>query len=88
MAYLIQQQFAAYFIHEPFINFLLPIFAFPEDCYFWPYTTSTSNDLSDFVELLIPAFRKDHDAITLEIVQLENELKGQGIGKWTDHCWI
>ena len=32
MAYLIQQQFAAYFIQEPFINFLLPIFAFPEDC--------------------------------------------------------
>ena len=39
-----------------------------------------SNNLSDFVELneIILAERTDHDAISLELGKLENELKGPG----------
>ena len=41
---------------------------------------SISYNLSAFVELteIIPAVRTDHDAIYLELGQLENELKGPG----------
>ena len=39
-----------------------------------------------FVELteIIPAVRTDHDAISLELGQLENELKGPG--NWKMNC--
>ena len=39
-----------------------------------------SNNLNDFVELneIILAERTDHDAISLELGKLENELKGPG----------
>ena len=45
-----------------------------------------SNSLSDFVELteIIPAVRTDHDAISLELGKLENELKGPG--NWKMNC--
>ena len=45
-----------------------------------------SNNLSDFVELteIIPAVRTDHDAISLELGKLENELKGPG--NWKMNC--
>ena len=45
-----------------------------------------SDNLSDFVELteIIPAVRTDHDAISLELGQLENELKGPG--NWKMKC--
>ena len=44
------------------------------------------NNLSDFVELtvVIPAVRTDHDAISLELGKLENELKGPG--NWEMNC--
>ena len=45
-----------------------------------------SNNLSDFVELteIIPAVRTDHDAISLELGKLEDELKGPG--NWKMNC--
>ena len=45
-----------------------------------------SNNLSDFVDLtkIIPAVRTDHDAISLELGKLENELKG--LGNWKMNC--
>ena len=45
-----------------------------------------SDNLRDFVELteIIPAVRTDHDAISLELGQLENELKGPG--NWKMSC--
>ena len=45
-----------------------------------------SNNLSDFVELteIILAVRTDHDAISLELGKLENELKGPG--NWKTNC--
>ena len=45
-----------------------------------------SNNLSDFVELteIIPAVRTDHDAISLELGKLEDELKGPG--NWKMKC--
>ena len=45
-----------------------------------------SNNLSDFVELneIILAERTDHDAISLELGKLENELKGPG--NWKMEC--
>ena len=45
-----------------------------------------SNNLSDFVELteIIPGVRTDHDAISLELGKLENELKGPG--NWKMNC--
>ena len=45
-----------------------------------------SNNLRHFVELteIIPAVRTDHDAISLELGQLENELKGPG--NWKMNC--
>ena len=47
-----------------------------------------SNNLSDFVELteIIPAVRTDHDAISLELGKLEDELKGPG--NWKMNCSI
>ena len=50
--------------------------------YYW----LISNHLRDFVELseIIPAVRTDHDAISLELGQLENELKGPG--NWKMNC--
>ena len=44
------------------------------------------DNLSDFVELteIIPAVRIDHDAISLELGKLENELKGPG--NWKMNC--
>ena len=45
-----------------------------------------SNNLSDFVELteIIPAVRTDHDAISLELGKLEDELKAPG--NWKMNC--
>ena len=47
---------------------------------------SISYNLSAFVELteIIPAVRTDHDAISLELGKLENELKGPG--NWKMNC--
>ena len=46
----------------------------------------TSNKLSDLVTTtdIIPAVRTDHDAISLEMGELENELKGPGY--WKMNC--
>jgi len=45
-----------------------------------------SNNLSDFAELteVIPAVRTDHDATSLELRKLEDELKGPG--NWKMNC--
>ena len=47
-----------------------------------------SNNLSDFNELteIIPAARTDHDAISLELGKLEDELKGPG--NWKMNCLL
>ena len=46
------------------------------------------NNLSDFVELTetIPAVRTDHDAISLELGKLEDELKGPR--NWKMNCSV